>query len=113
MTEMKSSSTSSTKLLVPKSNDSSDNLSQAEKDAMTETRKRLALLRQSDDPGRDIVKIAVKSRYPEAVHERKHTEIWGSFFDLKQQRWGYACCKSLDRESECPFGDRSPKRNKH
>ena len=26
-----------------------------------------------------------------------HSQVWGSFFDRKSQRWGYACCHSLSR----------------
>ena len=28
-----------------------------------------------------------------------HTQAWGSWFDREQQRWGYGCCRGLDRSA--------------
>eukprot|EP00913_Durusdinium_trenchii_P020351 g19118.t1 len=31
-----------------------------------------------------------------------HSTVWGSYFDATSRRWGYACCRSLDRNEACP-----------
>lgn len=88
-----------------------DSLSHEEKESMNETKRRLALL-QSSAAESEPLRINVKSRYPEDVHENGHVEIWGSFFDLETKRWGFACCKSTERASKCPMAEASPKRRK-
>ncbi|CAD7947992.1 unnamed protein product [Amoebophrya sp. A120] len=42
-----------------------------------------------------------KSQYEEDVLEKNHTTVWGSWFDVATQKWGFKCCKSTVRESEC------------
>lgn len=37
--------------------------------------------------------------FPEDVLERNHTAIWGSYY--KDDRWGYACCHQMTRNSYC------------
>jgi len=32
-----------------------------------------------------------KSKYTENVFINGHKSIWGSFYDLKNKSWGYAC----------------------
>ena len=90
-----------------------DSVSRVEKEAMIETRKRLALLRESNQETQELLKISVRSRYPEDVHEGGHTEVWGSYFNLDVKKWGYACCQSLDRSVDCPLATSSPRRKKH
>ncbi len=42
---------------------------------------------------------ARKRKLEEAYGEiSDHTEIFGSYFDKETQRWGFACCRSLDRD---------------
>lgn len=33
-----------------------------------------------------------------------HGAVWGSWYDLQKKQWGYACCRSLDRNSSCSSG---------
>jgi len=39
--------------------------------------------------------------YQEDVLEFGHSEVWGSWFDIASQRWGYRCCQGLSRADEC------------
>jgi hypothetical protein len=77
-------------------------LTSEQRQAASETRKRLEFVNK--EPKAEFVnRLAVSSRYPEDILERGHSQIWGSYFDLKEQVWGYACCKCLQREIECPL----------
>jgi pre-mRNA-processing factor SLU7 len=40
-----------------------------------------------------------RSKYEEDVYRFQHTSVWGSFW--KEGQWGYACCKSMVRNSYC------------
>jgi hypothetical protein len=40
-----------------------------------------------------------RSRYEEDVHPQNHTSVWGSFW--ANGSWGYACCKSTNKNSMC------------
>ena len=42
-----------------------------------------------------------KSKYEEDVFLQNHTSVWGSYFDIKTQAWGYDCCWSTIRNSYC------------
>ena len=84
-------------------------LSHEKKHAVSETRKRLEKVNKDERSASSPMRISVSSRYPEDVLERGHSEIWGSYFDLNSQSWGYACCRSLERDVECSH---SIKRNK-
>jgi len=33
------------------------------------------------------------------VHD--HTTVWGSFYDPETKRWGYKCCKVMEKEAAC------------
>lgn len=41
----------------------------------------------------------VRSSYIEDVYPGNHTSVWGSYY--KDGKWGYRCCRSLDRGSVC------------
>lgn len=30
-----------------------------------------------------------------------HSAVWGSFYSREEQRWGYACCRGLERQVRC------------
>mmetsp|Transcript_82808 Transcript_82808/g.242825 ORF Transcript_82808/g.242825 Transcript_82808/m.242825 type:complete len:219 (-) Transcript_82808:14-670(-) len=48
-------------------------------------------------------KLATSSLWEEDVHFGTHLEVWGSWFDVEQRCWGYACCRSLKRaRRRCP-----------
>ena len=57
--------------------------------------------REYDNDGQVIADAndSVASKYEEDVLERGHTKIWGSFWE--NGNWGYACCGSTERYSEC------------
>ena len=44
-------------------------------------------------------KAPVKSKYVEDDYTNNHTSVWGSYF--KEGKWGYNCCRQLDRHSYC------------
>lgn len=44
----------------------------------------------------------LKSNYPENVLVRGHSQIWGSWFERQEQRWGFACCQTTDSKVTCP-----------
>jgi pre-mRNA-processing factor SLU7 len=45
--------------------------------------------------------VIVRSKYQEDVYEGNHTQIWGSYYDINEKAWGYACCKSITRFAYC------------
>lgn len=92
-------------------------LSNQETRAAIETRKRLSMLRESQShssPSSDHppMRLSLKSRFDEDVLENGHTEIWGSYFDLETKKWGYGCCKVVERAVRCPDRERSPKQRR-
>mmetsp|Transcript_49146 Transcript_49146/g.136581 ORF Transcript_49146/g.136581 Transcript_49146/m.136581 type:complete len:299 (-) Transcript_49146:15-911(-) len=50
-----------------------------------------------------------KSRYDEDNFVSGHSAVWGSWFSMEDKRWGFACCKSLEFEAECPLADEEAK----
>jgi len=44
----------------------------------------------------------LKSSYAENVVVRGHSQIWGSWFERQEQRWGFACCQVTDFKVTCP-----------
>lgn len=40
------------------------------------------------------------SKYHEDVYRNGHTTVWGSFYH-KSFGWGYKCCHSFDKNSNC------------
>ncbi|KAF4748530.1 hypothetical protein FOZ62_015410, partial [Perkinsus olseni] len=47
-------------------------------------------------------RLVLNSRYEEDNYTQGHTSVWGSYFDKDTHRWGYACCKTFDRDGWCP-----------
>lgn len=41
------------------------------------------------------------SLYKENNFELGHSEVWGSWYDASAERWGYACCRALQRSKRC------------
>lgn len=52
----------------------------------------------------DELRHLAQSSYAEDTLRNGHTSVWGSFYDPKEKRWGYACCMSTDWKEPCPFG---------
>jgi len=44
-----------------------------------------------------------RSGYREDVHVKGHTSVWGSWYEREDERWGFGCCKTLDRNKRCPL----------
>eukprot|EP00931_Biecheleriopsis_adriatica_P090727 TRINITY_DN64661_c0_g1_i1.p1 TRINITY_DN64661_c0_g1~~TRINITY_DN64661_c0_g1_i1.p1 ORF type:complete len:347 (-),score=53.68 TRINITY_DN64661_c0_g1_i1:2-1042(-) len=59
-------------------------------------------LRTSDSSGGQVCPMAESALYREDVHEAGHCQVWGSFFDVSKQQWGYACRGILQRSQPCP-----------
>lgn len=47
------------------------------------------------------MQAVAKSKYEEDMFPGNHTSVWGSYFDKRSMRWGYACCHSLTFKSYC------------
>lgn len=39
--------------------------------------------------------------YKEDVCIGEHTTVWGSFYDPETKRWGYKCCKIMEKQGKC------------
>ncbi len=46
------------------------------------------------------VKVVKRTKYEEDVYINNHNSVWGSYFD-DELGWGYSCCLSHDKFSEC------------
>jgi hypothetical protein len=77
--------------------------------AISETKKRMEEYYRSTTTGGQYLDRK-KSRYTEDMHEFGHTAIWGSYYDLDERKWGYACCKTIDRCTSCPVSSKTIKR---
>lgn len=69
-------------------------------DAEMQTKKRLAII-ESEASTDAHTKIIMKSRYEEDIHEKDHSAVWGSYFDVSSKCWGYKCCHQTDKNLEC------------
>lgn len=49
-----------------------------------------------------------KSRYDEDVFIYGHTTVWGSFYDKEKDKWGYACCRRMERDVGCGPAEPEP-----
>ena len=41
------------------------------------------------------------SKYPEDIHPGNHSSVFGSWYDVKQQAWGYQCCHATTKNAYC------------
>ena len=78
-------------------------LNPQERNAISQTKRRLDMLQAEEKSGsrKSDVRISVKSRFEEDVHEYGHSSVWGSYFDMKSKRWGYSCCQSIEKGVKC------------
>ena len=44
--------------------------------------------------------VGLKTKYMEDVKVGNHSSAWGSYFDVEQKKWGFKCCKSLDKSNK-------------
>ena len=79
----------------------------AERHAVSETKRRLDMLRTSKAIPR--TEESTMSQYQEDVYENGHTSVWGSWFDLETKEWGYTCCKQTDHHSICSLSTKKIK----
>mmetsp|Transcript_13097 Transcript_13097/g.35828 ORF Transcript_13097/g.35828 Transcript_13097/m.35828 type:complete len:268 (+) Transcript_13097:53-856(+) len=49
--------------------------------------------------GSDGLQHLARSRYEEDIRPRGHAKIWGSLYCSTSKRWGFACCKALQRDA--------------
>mmetsp|Transcript_16747 Transcript_16747/g.46053 ORF Transcript_16747/g.46053 Transcript_16747/m.46053 type:complete len:290 (-) Transcript_16747:55-924(-) len=49
-------------------------------------------------------RLVDSSLWKENVLTQGHTSVWGSWYSSEAHRWGYACCRSLDRCCACTSG---------
>lgn len=57
-----------------------------------------------DDSGRVLKgaeRAQARSKYAEDVLEDGHKAVWGSWWDRKDAKWGYACCQATLRHCIC------------
>lgn len=45
--------------------------------------------------------VTISSKYVEDEHPGNHSSVWGSWFDRKGMKWGFACCRQTLRNSYC------------
>mmetsp|Transcript_82984 Transcript_82984/g.238497 ORF Transcript_82984/g.238497 Transcript_82984/m.238497 type:complete len:289 (+) Transcript_82984:78-944(+) len=58
----------------------------------------------SEGPGR----ILAKSVYKEDIYPNGHESVWGSWFSMDEKRWGFSCCKEMQRKLRCPLAPALP-----
>mmetsp|Transcript_89697 Transcript_89697/g.280734 ORF Transcript_89697/g.280734 Transcript_89697/m.280734 type:complete len:634 (-) Transcript_89697:190-2091(-) len=46
-------------------------------------------------------RLAESVLYREDALQYGHSEVWGSWFDMASQRWGYRCCRGMLRDEPC------------
>ena len=49
--------------------------------------------------------LIASSKYEEDKYPGNHTSIWGSYYDLKTNKWGYACCHCVVFNAYCTGDD--------
>jgi len=50
------------------------------------------------DPAPRLLESAL---YKENVFIHGHSTVWGSYYDKETKRWGYQCCKNMEKNGEC------------
>ena len=55
----------------------------------------------------DAMAYVATSRYPEDVLVGGHASVFGSFFCTTSRRWGFVCCRVLDRGAPCPLNSQA------
>merc|ERR1711879_473422 len=53
----------------------------------------------------DAKRELVKSRYLEDVHPNGHRSVWGSWYSVDEKKWGFVCCKEMERKGNCSLVD--------
>eukprot|EP00929_Paragymnodinium_shiwhaense_P009041 TRINITY_DN113071_c0_g1_i1.p1 TRINITY_DN113071_c0_g1~~TRINITY_DN113071_c0_g1_i1.p1 ORF type:complete len:316 (+),score=93.16 TRINITY_DN113071_c0_g1_i1:111-1058(+) len=43
-----------------------------------------------------------RSCYEEDVYIHGHLSVWGSWYEMGERKWGFACCKATSRTQRCP-----------
>mmetsp|Transcript_62241 Transcript_62241/g.148526 ORF Transcript_62241/g.148526 Transcript_62241/m.148526 type:complete len:271 (+) Transcript_62241:101-913(+) len=56
----------------------------------------------AEDNSKQDDRVLAPSMYKEDVWPNGHGSVWGSFFNLEEQTWGYSCCKLQDQKVRCP-----------
>lgn len=51
----------------------------------------------------DHIKEKVSSIYAEDMYTMGHTSVFGSYYDTQKKKWGYKCCKILDKLAKCTY----------
>jgi len=42
-----------------------------------------------------------KTKYEEDVFTHNHSTVWGSYYDVKEGKWGYKCCRLGSKHKIC------------
>ena len=45
--------------------------------------------------------IAKSRQYEEDIHPGNHSSVWGSYYDVEERAWGFACCHATSRGAYC------------
>lgn len=53
---------------------------------------------EEDEPER---RLEESTLWKEDVFPLDHRTVWGSYYDREAKRWGYACCKGIQKDSPC------------
>lgn len=55
----------------------------------------------SEKRSRQQARVWAKSKYKENIMPNNHSSVYGSCYDKVNDRWGYKCCESYDKNSAC------------
>jgi hypothetical protein len=54
-----------------------------------------------DDLPEPEARLVESTLWKEDVYVLDHRAVWGSFYDPQVKRWGYACCRCIQKNSPC------------
>ncbi|SBT79942.1 step II splicing factor, putative [Plasmodium malariae] len=62
---------------------------------------------ENEQNGIDAInnKLIIKSKYNEDLFVKNHKSIYGSYYDIEKKKWGYKCCKKVNKNSICTSND--------
>ncbi|CBZ55062.1 hypothetical protein NCLIV_054870 [Neospora caninum Liverpool] len=46
-------------------------------------------------------RVLIKSKYEEDAYVGNHTSVFGSWYNMATQKWGFKCCKQTDFAADC------------
>ncbi|XP_026190423.1 pre-mRNA-splicing factor SLU7 [Cyclospora cayetanensis] len=75
-----------------------------------EAARQQALQRKQQEAHQRLKQPAKSSLYSEDVFILGHTSVFGSYYSRGEQKWGFSCCKCLERSARCPLNQAEEQR---